>query len=388
MKTLLKRTITGLAAGLAMASAGLAETQGVTDTEVVIGSNQDMSGIFAAFGAPAMTAAQLYFDEVNAAGGVHGRQIRLVVEDHGYQMPKAMSGLNKLVNSDKVFAMFMSLGTPMNIAAFPLLEEKGIPNIGPLTAARQMLEPASPIKFAGTSSYYDQIVAAIGYMQENEGSTTLCSMYIPSDFGLEIQEGTKAASEQYGMPFASETTHKPDDMDFVGALTKLKADGCDLVTIALGVRQAITAIATAKKIGWEDVKFLGASASFHTAIAKVPGGVTDGFYCAAGWSDLVARMGNPTVAAWVKACTEATGEPFPGTGALLGRSTAETFVRALEAAGPDLTHESFIAAMESLNFEDDIMGVPISYGPDDHRGADAIVISKIVGGDWVEIARR
>ena len=83
--------------------------QGVTDNQVLIGSNQDMSGPFAAFGAPAMEAAQLYFDEVNADGGVHGRQIKMIVEDHGYQMPKAMSNLNKLVNSDKIFAMLLSL---------------------------------------------------------------------------------------------------------------------------------------------------------------------------------------------------------------------------------------------------------------------------------------
>ena len=95
MKTLFK----SMAIVALTATTAISETQGVTDTEVVIGSNQDMSGPFAAFGAPAVQAAKMYFEEVNAAGGVHGRQIRLVVEDHAYQMPKAMSALNKLVNS-------------------------------------------------------------------------------------------------------------------------------------------------------------------------------------------------------------------------------------------------------------------------------------------------
>jgi len=388
MKNTLKHAALGLAATLSLAGAAGAETQGVTDTEVVVGSNQDMSGIFAAFGAPAMTAANLYFEQVNAAGGVHGRQIRLVVEDHAYQMPKAMSGLNKLVNSDKVFAMILSLGTPMNIASFPLLEQKGIPNISPLTAARQMIEPPAPIKYAGTSSYYQQMITAVEYMKDNEGSTTVCAMIIPSDFGLEIQEGAVDAAKNLGMTYAGETKHKPDELDFVGSLTKLKADGCDLITIALGVRQAITAIATAKKIGWNEVKFLGGSASFHTAIAKVPGGVTDGFYAAAGWSDIESRVGDPDVAAFVKQYGDATGEALPGTGAILGRSAAETFVRALEAAGADLTHETFQAAMESLDFEDKISDVHVTYSATDHQGADAIVISKIEAGSWVEIARK
>lgn len=388
MKQLLMSTVLGTVAALGLTTGAIAETQGVSDAEVVIGSNQDMSGIFAAFGAPAVSAANLYFDEVNAAGGVHGRQIRFVVEDHGYQMPKAMSGLNKLVNSDKVFAMLLSLGTPMNIASFPLLEKKGIPNISPLTAARQMIDPPSPYKYAGTSSYYDQMVTAVKYMKENEGVTTVCSMYIPSDFGLEIQEGTVDAAKELGISFAAETKHKPDELDFVGSLTKLKSDGCELVTVALGVRQVITAVATAKKMGWNDAKFLGASASFHTAIAKVPGGVTEGFYAASGWSDLASRMDVPEVQAWVKKYTDATGEPFPGTGALLGHTAAVLLVKALEGAGKDLTKESFQASMESLNFEDKIANNVVDFSAEDHQGADEIVISKIVDGGWVEVARK
>ena len=172
--------------------------QGVTDTQVLIGSNQDMSGPFAAFGAPAMEAAQMYFDEVNAAGGVHGRQIKMIVEDHGYQMPKAMSNLNKLVNSDKILAMLLQLGTPMNIASFPLLEAKKIANVSPLTAARQMIEPPSAYKYAGTSSYYDQMRTSVPYLSETTGVKNICSMYIPSDFGLEIAEGTKDAVAEAG----------------------------------------------------------------------------------------------------------------------------------------------------------------------------------------------
>lgn len=386
----MKKTLRNTVAAVSMTLAGMAsaQTQGVTDTEVLIGSNQDMSGVFAAFGAPAMTAANLYFADVNANGGVHGRTIRLVIEDHAYQMPKAMSGINKLVNSDKVFAMLLSLGTPMNVAAFPLLEAKGIPNISPLTASQQMTHPPSANKYAASSSYYDQMIAAVKYMKDNEGSTVACSMYIPSDFGNEIQAGTVAAAEANGMTFAAETKHKPDELDFVGSLSKLKAEGCDLITIALGVRQAITAVATAKKIGWTDVKFLGGSASFHTAVAKVPGGITEGFYAAAGWSDLVARMGNPEVAAWVKAYTDATGEAFPGTGALLGRSAAETLVRGLEAAGQDLTHASFQAGMESLSFRDEISDIDVKYSSDNHQGAAEVIISKIVDGNWVELARQ
>ncbi len=387
MKNIIKSTAIAMALSAAMLPQAFAETQGVTDTEILIGSNQDLSGIFAAFGAPAIGAANQLFDEVNEKGGVHGRKLRLIAEDHGYQMPKAMQNINKLINSDKVFVMLLSLGTPMNIASFPLLERKGIANIGPLTAARQMIEPLEPYKFAGFSSYYDQIRAGITYLKENNDAKTICAMYIPSDFGKEIQEGAKDVSAELGIEYKAETTHKPDEQDFVGSLTKLREEGCDTIAVALGVRQTITALAIAKKIGWNDVDFVGGSASFHTAIAKVPGGLTEGFYAAAGWPDLTTRMSDPVVKKWTDDYQAKFGE-FPGTGALLGRSAAEGLVMALEAAGKDLTAENFITAMESLDYIDPITGVRTNYSAEDHQGGDAVIISHIEDGNWVVVGEQ
>ena len=293
------------------------------------------------------------------------------------------------INSDKIFAMLLQLGTPMNIASFPLLEAKKIANVSPLTAARQMIEPPSAYKYAGTSSYYDQMRTSVPYLSETTGVKNICSMYIPSDFGLEIAEGTKDAVAEAGsgLTFGGETKHKPDELDFVGSLSKLKASGCELVTVALGVKQTLTVLGTAKKMGLTDLKFLGGSASFHTLIAKVPGGPGDGFYAASGWADIVARMGDPVVGGWVAKYTEESGG-FPGTGALLGRSAAEVFVRALEAAGHDLTSASFQAGMESLNFEDKISGVMVTITADNHQGANDVIISQVQGDNWVELARR
>ncbi len=387
MKKLIKSTAFALALSAAAMPQAFAETQGVSDTEVLIGSNTDLSGIFAAFGAPAVGAANQYFDEVNAAGGVHGRKLRMIAEDHAYAMPKAMQNINKLVNSDKVFVMLLSLGTPMNIASFPLLERKGIANIGPLTAARQMVEPLEPYKFAGFSSYFDQMRAGVEYLKDTNDAKVVCAMYIPSDFGKEIQGGAQEAAKELGLEYKSETTHKPDEQDFVGALTKLKEEGCDTIAMALGVRQTITVLATAKKIGWDDVDFIGASASFHTAVAKVPNGLTEGFYAAAGWPDLNSRLSDPHVKKWTEDYEAKFGE-FPGTGALLGRSAAEGLVMALEAAGRDLTAEGFQKAMESLNYTDPITGVTVDYSATDHQGGDAIIISQIDGGEWKVVGEK
>ncbi|WP_209596220.1 ABC transporter substrate-binding protein [Ruegeria sp. HKCCSP351] len=371
------------AASLLTASAtlGWAQTQGVTDDEIVIGSVNDLSGIFAAVGVPATKGANVVFDRVNAAGGVHGRKIRYVVEDNGYQMPRAMQGYNKLLNRDKVFAMLQSLGTPMNMAGFKLLDPKGIPNVAPLTAARQMLQEPMRNKFTSFSTYFDQARVGVNYLAGEFGSKTVCTMYLPTDFGEEILEGSKAGAEEAGITFGSETTHKPDETDFVGSLSKLKEEGCDIVTMALGVRQAITVVGTAKKMGLTDMNFLGTSASFLTVVAQVPGGVTDGFYAAASWQDLWARADQPAPAAFIEEYKAATGEDPVGF-AMLGYSAAEMMVKALEAAGPDLTQDSFIAAMETLDYQDDLVGNHITYGPEDHQGADTVFVNVVENGAW------
>lgn len=388
MKPLSTR-LTTAAIAAAMAAIPAYAEQGVTDSEILIGSNSDLSGPFAAFGAPAVKAAQLVFDEVNEAGGIHGRKIRFIVEDHGYQMPKAIQSMNKLVNGDKVFAMLLSLGTPMNIAAFELQDAKNIPNVFPLSNAREMAEPFSPLHYTGTSSYYNQIRTGVTYLAEQEGVSNVCAMYLPTDFGKDIEEAAKSiSSETEGLNFVSETTHRPDDADFVGALQKLNADGCEIVALALGIRQTITVSGTAKALGLSDMLLLNSAAGFHTLMAKAPGGVSEGLYAAAGWADLLSRMDQPEVQEFVARYTEATGEELPGTGALLGHSGAVTMVRALEEAGPDLTAESFQMAMESLNYEDVVAGNFVSYSATDHQGADEVVISVIRDGNWVEIERQ
>lgn len=383
MKTLIKRLVAASAL-TAAATLANAQAQGVTDDEIVIGAVNDLSGIFAAVGVPATKGANVYFDKVNAAGGVHGRKIRYVVEDHGYQMPRAMQGFNKLLNRDKVFAMMQNLGTPMNLAGFKLIDPMGIPNIAPLSAARQMIQDPMHNKFTSFSSYYDQSRVGVKYLASTFGAKNVCTMYLPTDFGKEILDGTKAGVEEAGLTFAAETTHKPDETDFVGSLSKLKESGCEIVTIALGVRQAITIVGTAKKMGLTDMKFMGTSASFLTVVAQVPGGVTEGFYAAASWQDLYARAEEPVVKAFIEEYKAATGEDPQGF-AMLGYAAAQQMVMALEAAGPDLTQESFIAAMETLDYQDDLVGNHINYGPDDHQGADSVYVLLVENGGWKKV---
>ncbi|WP_204115402.1 ABC transporter substrate-binding protein [Shimia biformata] len=385
----MKRLVRNMTAAAAIGAASMAsaETQGVSDTEVLIGAVSDLSGVFAAVGVPAVNGANLYFNKVNEAGGVHGRQIRYIVEDNGYQMPRAMQGYNKLLNRDKVFAMMQSLGTPMNLAGFKLMDPKGIPNVNPLTASSQMLMEPMDNKYTGFSDYVDQGRIGVEYVMGETGATNVCGMYLPNEFGIEVNDGAKHGTEAGGGTWVGETTHKPDESDFVGSLSKLSADGCQIAMLAVPVRQAITVVGTAKKMGLTDMKFIVSSAGFLDVVAAVPGGVTEGLYASAGWQSLAGRADEPAPAAFIEEYTAAYGEA-PSMFAMLGYATAELLVKALDAAGPDLTHESFQKGMESLDFQDDLVGNHMTYGPGDHRGAEATYISQVVDGKWKTLAAK
>src|SRR5512145_1474573 len=154
------RKLSRIAAGAllagALAAPALAE-DGVTDTEIILGSHTALSGPVAGWGVGATEGARMRYDEVNEKGGVHGRKIKLIVEDHGYQVPRAVQAANKLINNDKIFLMVGALGTPQNNAVLGEQLQKGVPNLFPFTAARSMAEPFHKLKFAAFSTYYDQV---------------------------------------------------------------------------------------------------------------------------------------------------------------------------------------------------------------------------------------
>src|SRR5436309_14591084 len=119
MKTTMLAVGLMLGAG-AMGGAALAQTEnrGVTKTEIVLGTHTDLSGPAATYGVSSTNAVKMRFDELNDKGGVHGRKIKLIVEDTQYQVPRAVQAGAKLIHRDHIFAMVAGLGTPMNNALF------------------------------------------------------------------------------------------------------------------------------------------------------------------------------------------------------------------------------------------------------------------------------
>jgi branched-chain amino acid transport system substrate-binding protein len=152
IRVLLQAVAFVLTGVIALSTQAAAATQGVTDTEITIGTVTDLSGVTAIQGVNNANAIRLLFDEANEKGGINGRKIHYIVEDSQYQVPRAVQAMNKLLNNDRVFMTLQDGGTPMNNATWPMALEKGVPKLLPLTAARSMFEPFNHLKFSQTSS--------------------------------------------------------------------------------------------------------------------------------------------------------------------------------------------------------------------------------------------
>ena len=195
-------------------------------------------------------------DEINFEGGIHGRKLSIIAEDHQYQVPRAVQAANKLLNKDKVFLMIGNLGTPQNNAVFKSQEEKNVPNLFPLSAARSMTEPFHRLKFGALSTYYDQSRAGIKWAVEVQGKSKVCVLYEDNDFGQEIYEAAVDQLAAMNMQLAEKATNKPTDTDLTSQITKLKNANCDAIAMGTIVKDTILAYTKARQIGWDDVLFI------------------------------------------------------------------------------------------------------------------------------------
>ena len=302
--------------------------------------------------------------------------IRFIVEDMEYIVPKAVQAMNKLLNRDNIFFALGNGGTPHNDAVMPSMFEKNVPNVFPLTCARSMYQPFNRLKFGQFASYYDQMRAGVKYFVEQRGKKVVGSMYQDTDFGRDVHAGVVAQLEAMGLKLAAETAHRPTDTDFNAALDRQHDAGCDLICMGTIVKDTTIILQTARKIGW-NVDFCGQFASYSTAVAEAPGEPAEGFYSMA--PALYRYPDDPQPA--VQAFTAKYRKTFGIDVNYLGEAgyTAATFtIAVLEKAGRDLTLDSFIGAMESMNDWHDIFGgPPLSMSPTNHHASSQSFLSQV-----------
>ena len=378
------KSIIVVSLALIAATPALAQ-QGVSPTEIVLGTAQDLSGPIVNFSKATVNGMRMRIEEINAAGGINGRKLRLIVEDHGYDPKRAVLAAQKLVQQDKIFAAVGSIGTSTAMAAMPIYLDNKVAHLFPLSGAREMFDPIAPLKFSFAAPYFDQIRAGIKRLVKEKDLKKVCTVYQDDDFGLEVMRGAELGLKDIGMTYAERTTYKRGATEFSSQVAKLKDAGCDAVVMGTIIRETIGVIATSKKLDWNPV-FVGTTASYSEIIHKLGGPALNGFYSTCTVNNPYADDASPKVREWF-AAYKAKFTDDPTVFSVYGWEIINMFAIAAAAAGKDLTPDTLNKAIEATKFPADMFGADENtFSATKHLGTDRAMLCQIQDGKWKSVS--
>ncbi len=358
--------------------------RGISDDEIRVGTHTDLSGVLASWGVPANNGLMMRIEEANAAGGVHGRKIKLFIEDTSYQVPKTVRAVNKLIEKEDVFAMVMGVGTPHNLAVMPKLDELNIPNLFPLSGAASMVEPLHPLHFNTLVSYQDQMIGAVKYAHKTQNVQNICIQSAANDAGEEISAGVLSAAQELGLTVVYQGAHKVTETDFAGTATKIKNAGCDALFLGSFVNDTITLYTTLRKLGWQGPAY-ASLVPYMPLVAAANNGAMEGLYVSTPMVIANFEDGDAWREAFYKKYVERYGAD-PALQAQIGYVAADLFIASLEKAGRDVNVETFLKALESIKEYQPAFGGPkMSFSATKHVGGDYLVLEQVQNGKWVTL---
>lgn len=361
--------------------------EGISATEIVIGTHQDLSGPIKGWGVPVSNGMKMATEEINAAGGINGRKIRLVVEDSGYDPKKAVLASQKLIERDKIFAMVGPMGSPTVLAAQDILLEAGVLQLFPLTAAEFTFkfDPAKPqerLKFNNLLPYVESTRAALKYMMEWKNFKKPCIMHQDDEYGKNVLDGFNQQLTAMKVQPASITSYKRGASDFSAQVAKMKSDGCDLVVLGAVLREPIGTMTEAKKLGW-DVTFLGATPVNVMEVPMLGKEAVEGLYAASGFEIPYEDTAKGKVKDWLVNYKKMFNSDA-NTQAIIGYNAMMTFAFYAQKAGKDLTGQKMLDALESGDkFMDIFNSPPTKFSKTDHLANTITQVQQVKGGRWV-----
>jgi ABC-type branched-subunit amino acid transport system substrate-binding protein len=373
MKIRLTTTATLLSLGM-LAGAASAEN-GVTSTEITLGMCNVLTGPAAALGLGIQKGSSVYFDKINKSGGVNGRKIRVISYDDGYEPKNTVVQTRKLVQEDKVFALFGYVGTPTSTAIMPILAEAKIPFWGPFTGAEFLRNPVNKYIFNIRSSYFDEAETQVRYLTEQRGIKKI-GVFLQNDaYGFAVKGGIIKALKKRNLDIVGEGSYERNTEDVSAAVAALKKASPDAVSM-VGTYKAMAAfIKKAKAEGFNPV-FLNVSFVGTAALLRELGAAGDGVII----TQVLPSPGDtsvPIVAQYRKDMKAAGHSELDFTD-LEGYVDAAIFVEVLKKAGASLTRESFLAAAESLDAS--VGGLAARFSPTDHQALKKTYLTTISRG--------
>jgi len=381
----LKHTV--LAALLGAAMAGGVQAAGVTDKEIVLGTHLDLSGPVAA-GMPMLrNGMQMRLDEANEGAGVNGRKFRLVVEDNGSQPQMAVRAADKLIRQDEVFAIVNPFGSGTNAAVAKRAVDDGVIYFAPWGASSIIRKSAgdSQLLFTVTPNYDTVMNTGVKWMLDNFSIKKVGYIYQEGPLGTLMGEGIKKALAAKSMGYAAEAGYKAGDIDFSSQVARMKAADVDLIVIATVTRETVGIMAEVKKLGWNNVKVITGNPGRTGIVLALGKDTVEGLYGVGTWKLYTADNGPAPVKAWFAAYKKKFNADADEN-ALLAYSYTDVFVKAVQAAGRDVSSDKVVKALQTTNFEGPLFYATQSFKAN-HFSPEYIEIDQVKGGAWVPLTK-
>jgi branched-chain amino acid transport system substrate-binding protein len=358
---------------LLFAGAAAAEP-GITADKIIIGQAAGFTGSVAGTVKELTAGAQLYFDHVNAKGGVHGRKIVLEQADDGFDPKRSPDVFKKLIEEKQVFAMFLSRGTPTNEAAYPVLEAAKVPLVGPSTGAISMYDPPRKYMFPVRASYQSETYKIVPQLV-SMGITRIALLYVNDSFGKDGLAGVQQAMKQANLTPVAVGTHERGGTkveDAVAAISKADPQAVIMVTLA----DAGVAFVKQMKAAGRSPMFLTLSNNSSNAFIKNLG--VDGLGLAVSQVSPYPFSGGEVVTQeFLKLIRERKEKDMaPSYSSIEGFIAAKVLVEGLRRAGKQPTRASLIAGLESMK-KYDLGGLEVNYGPNLRAGTSYIDLTII-----------
>ena len=376
-----------LAALVAVGLASGAHAAGISDKEIVLGTHLDLSGPVAA-GMPMLrNGMQMRLDEANEGAGVNGRKFRLVVEDNGSQPQMAVRAIDKLIRQDEVFAVINPFGSGTNAAVVKRAVDDGTIYFSPWGASSIIRKSAAdnPLLFTTTPNYDTIMNTGVKWMLDNFPIKKVGYIYQEGPLGTLMGEGVKKALASKNMAYAAEAGYKAGDIDFSSQVARMKAADVDLIVIATITRETIGIMGEVKKLGWNNVKVITGSPGRTGIVLTLGKDTVDGLYGVGTWKLYTADNGPAPVKAWFAAYKKKFNAD-PDENALLSYSYTDIFVKAVQAAGRDVTADKVAKALQAGSFEG-----PLFYATQNFKGnhlsPEYVEVDQVKGGAWMPLTK-
>jgi branched-chain amino acid transport system substrate-binding protein len=349
---------------------------GVYPDTIVIGQSAALTGAASGLGTGMREGALAYFDEVNRNGGVHGRKIELKSLDDGYEPDRAAANTRKLVEDERVFALFGYVGTPTSQASIPVFTQAKVPFFGAFTGAELLRDPFNKYVFNVRASYYDETEKIVQHLT-TASLNKIAVMYQNDSYGKAGLAGVERAMAKRNMKIAATGTVERNTTEVAVAVKTISAAEPDAVIMVSAYRSCAEFIRQAKKAGMKS-QFFNVSFVGTKSLADDLG--ADGIGVAISQVMPFPWGAESVVRDYQKAMARVNPQSALGYTSIEGYVAAKVFVEGLRRAGKDLTREKLIAEFEKMT-QLDVGGFIVSFAPTNHSGSKYVDLTIIGRGN-------